>query len=75
MYIIMGNVLFAALLWGFYAYCGGDRQQVIPGIILGGACFITGMMMGVLGCRHPRKPKVKPVCADTPVPDFDNIGE
>jgi hypothetical protein len=46
MRIVLGNVLFAALVAGWYWWVGGNAQQAAAGVILAFAAFVTGMCLG-----------------------------
>jgi hypothetical protein len=54
MYIAISNVFYAGILWGFYVYVGGEREKLIPGVIMATACYLAGMLLG-FACAQPKQ--------------------
>ena len=52
--ILIGNVLFIGVLAGWYFYADGDRNLLLPGVVLAFAAFICGIVMGYI-LHTPRK--------------------
>jgi hypothetical protein len=44
--IIVGNILFAALMYGWWYYVHGDSGLFIAGAILGFLCMNVGVVLG-----------------------------
>ena len=44
--IVIGNAVFAAIIWAYYLYVGGNRTRFLEGVLLAGLAFATGALVG-----------------------------
>jgi hypothetical protein len=70
--MIVGNLVFAVALWGYYMMVGGSREVFLPGLALGIVTYIGGIAVGIIASQ-PKKPKKadkakKPVRSPASVP-------
>jgi hypothetical protein len=76
MYIAISNVFYAGILWGLYVYVGGEREKLIPGVIMATACYLAGIMLG-FACAQPKQSrpilKVSKQSAKVSQADFDKL--
>jgi hypothetical protein len=57
--MLIGNILFIGVLAGWYFYADGNRDLLLPGVILAFAAFICGIIMGYI-LHTPRKRRAVP---------------
>lgn len=55
MRLLLGNLVFGALLWGWYLMYGADHHLLVRGVLLTCASFTAGTIMGYF-CRPVPKP-------------------
>lgn len=55
--LIIGNLLFAAMIWGYYLYVDGNRDQFLHGALLIAIAFISGTLVGAWLGRASARPK------------------
>jgi hypothetical protein len=75
MKLIVGNIVFAAMVWGWYAYVGGAANPAFkPGLVAIFLAFLAGIGIG-LWLIHTPKPKALPRKASAAVDStvFDRI--
>lgn len=57
--IMLGNAVFAGIIWGYWAYVGGNREEFVRGAILISITFVCGVIIGAwLNRSMPRRPKL-----------------
>jgi hypothetical protein len=44
--ILLSNVIFAGMIWGYYVYVGGNRAEFMRGVILISIVFVCGVLIG-----------------------------
>ena len=44
--VMLGNAVFAGIIWGYWAYAGGNRAEFVRGAILISIAFVSGVVIG-----------------------------
>jgi len=65
--IIVGNTIFAALVYGWYVYVDGNRDWAIAGAVL---AFVSMMIGTVVGYALNRQPPQRPTTKSTIDPNL-----
>lgn len=56
----VGNAVFAAIVWGYYLYVGGDHTRFVSGAVLAFMAFLGGIVTGYIAnisTRGKKTPK------------------
>jgi hypothetical protein len=75
-FIVISNLVYAGILWSLYVYAGGDREKLIPGVLMATACYLAGIMMGFgLGQSKKSRPVLRATKPSAKVSqaDFDKL--
>ena len=77
MRLLLGNVVFGALLWGWYLMYGADHHLLVRGVLLTCASFTAGTIMGYFCRPVPRPPIIRrsPAPQREPESSADHLSE
>jgi hypothetical protein len=59
MAFLIGNGVFAAVVWGYYLYVGGNKARFVSGAVLAFVAFIGGIVTGYIANAPGKKKPVK----------------
>jgi hypothetical protein len=61
--MLLGNILFIAILGGWYFYTDGDRSLMLAGTVMAFGCFVSGIFMGYVLHTPPKRRTAPPEAA------------